>query len=102
MIDQRASVAQGATIGKNVSIGAFSIIEQEVEIGDDTWIGSHVVIRNGTKIGSCNKIYQFSSIGEDPQFAAYKGEKTSLIVGNGNVIREYVTCLLYTSPSPRD
>ena len=62
MIDQRASVAQGASIGKNVSIGAFSIIEQEVEIGDDTWIGSHVVIRNGTTIGACNKIYQFSSI----------------------------------------
>jgi len=91
LIDQRALVAQGASIGKNVSIGAFSIVEQEVEIGDDTWIGSHVVIRSGTKIGSCNKIYQFSSIGEDPQFAAYNGEKTSLIVGNGNVIREYVT-----------
>ena len=42
MIDQRASIAQGASIGKNVSIGAFSIIEQEVEIGDDTWIGSHL------------------------------------------------------------
>ena len=76
MIDQRASVAQGATIGKNVSIGAFSIIEQEVEIGDDPWIGSHVVIRNGTKIGAWNKIYQFSSIGQDPQFAAYTGETT--------------------------
>ena len=81
MIDQRASVAQEASIGQNVTIGAFSIIEKEVEIGDNTWIGSHVVIRSGTKIGAGNKIYQFASIGEDPQFAAYAGEKTSLIVG---------------------
>jgi len=63
----------------------------EVEIGSGTWIGPHVVINGPTKIGKDNKIFQFSSIGEDPQDLKYAGERSTLEIGDNNVIREYVT-----------
>lgn len=89
MIHQAAIVSAGARIGSNVEIGPFSIVEDNVEIGDGTWIGPHVVIRNHTSIGSNNKIFQFSSIGEAPQYQGYQGEPTRLEIGDGNTIREY-------------
>lgn len=67
LIHSTAIVDPAAKIGNNVEIGAFSIIGADVEIGDDCWIGPHVVIKGPTTIGKQNKIYQFSSIGEDPQ-----------------------------------
>lgn len=67
------------------------MIGPDVEIGQDTWIGPHVVIKGPTRIGKRNKIFQFSSIGEDPQDKKYRGEITQLEIGDDNVIREYVT-----------
>ena len=89
MIDPRAKVAPGARIAAGASVGAFSIIEEDVEIGEQTWIGPHVVIRNGARIGCANRIFQFSSIGEEPQHVAYRGQPTHLQIGDGNIIREY-------------
>ena len=66
-IHPSAIVHPNAVIGANVEIGAFACIEDEVEIADGTWVGSHVVIKGPTKIGRNNKIYQFASIGEDCQ-----------------------------------
>ena len=91
MIHQTAIVDPKAIISKNVKIGAYSFIGPEVSIGDNTEIQSHVSIVGHTKIGTNNKIYPFASIGNDPQDMKYKGEKTSLIIGNNNIIREYVT-----------
>ncbi len=91
MIHPTALVDPTARIGKNVSIGAYSIIGADVSIGDDCWIGPHVVISGPSRIGSGNRIYQFSSIGEAPQDLKYNGEPTLLEVGDRNVIREYVT-----------
>lgn len=91
MIDERACVHPDARIGSGVSIGPFSLIEADVSIGAGCTIGSHVVVRSGTRLGEENRIYQFCSIGEDPQFASYDGEPTTLSVGNRNIIREYVT-----------
>ena len=91
MIHPLAIVDPGAQIGKDVEIGAFSIIGAGVEIGNGTWIGPHVVINGPTRIGSENKIYQFSSLGEAPQHLGYKGESTRLEVGDRNIIREYCT-----------
>ena len=91
MIHQTAIVDPKAIISKNVKIGAYSVIGPEVVIGDNTEIQSHVSIVGHTKIGTNNKIYPFASIGNDPQDMKYKGEKTSLIIGNNNIIREYVT-----------
>lgn len=91
MIHPLAIVDPGAKIGKGVQIGAFSIIGADVEIGNGTWIGPHVVINGPTRIGSENRIYQFSSLGEGPQHLGYKGEPTWLEVGDRNIIREYCT-----------
>lgn len=91
MIDDRALVDSGAKIGNDVTIGPFTIIESDVAIGPGTWIGPHVVIRRNTTIGAGNKIYQFSSVGEDPQYAGYQNEETYLEIGDRNVVREYCT-----------
>jgi UDP-N-acetylglucosamine acyltransferase len=91
VIDDRSLVDPGATIGKDVSIGPFTIVESDVVIGSGTSIGPNVVIRSNTTIGVDNKIYQFSSVGEDPQYAGYQNEKTYLEIGDRNVVREYCT-----------
>ena len=89
MIDNTAIIHSSAKIAENVTIGAFSVIGEGVEIGEGTVIAPHVVIKGPTKIGKRNKIYQFASIGEDPQDKKYAGENTELIIGDDNVIREY-------------
>lgn len=91
MIHPLAIVDPGAKLGKDVQIGAFSIIGAGVEIGSGTWIGPHVVINGSTRVGSDNRIYQFSSLGEAPQHLGYKGEPTWLEIGDRNIIREYCT-----------
>lgn len=91
MISELAVIHPSAKIGTNVKIGPFSVIGADVEIGDDTEIGPHVVIQGPTTIGQRNKIFQFSSIGEAPQDKKYAGEKTTLHIGDDNIIREFVT-----------
>jgi len=91
MIHSTAIVDPKAEIHEGVEIGPYTIIEKDVLIGEGTWIGPHVVIREGTTIGKRCRIFQFSSIGEAPQAVAYRGEKTSLILGDDNIIREFVT-----------
>lgn len=92
MIDERAVVDPEAVIGNNVLIGPYSVIGPDVVIGDDSWIGPHVVIKGPTKIGRSNRIYQFSSIGEDPQDKKYSGNGQSMLeIGDGNLIRECCT-----------
>jgi len=80
-----------ARLGEGVAVGAYSIIGADVEIGDNTWIGPHVVIQGPTKIGCDNRIYQFASLGEAPQDKKYAGEPTRLEIGDRNLIREFVT-----------
>lgn len=91
MIHPQTIIDPGARLGKDVQIGAFSIIGAGVEIGAGTWIGPHVVINGPTRIGSENRIYQFSSLGEAPQHTGYKNEPTWLEIGDRNIIREYCT-----------
>ena len=91
MIDLRAVVDPSAQVADSVSIGPYSIIGPEVEIGAGTWIGPHVVIKGPTRIGCDNRIFQFASIGEDPQDKKYRGEPTRLEIGDRNTIREYCT-----------
>lgn len=91
MIHSTAIIEDGARLGSNVSVGAYSIIGAGVEIGDDCEIGPHVVITGRTRIGPGNRIFQFASIGEAPQDKKYAGEPTSLEIGANNTIREYVT-----------
>jgi len=91
MIHKTAIIDSNAKISQNVTIGPYSVIGPNVEIGDGTVIQSHVNITGNTKIGSNNKIYPFVSIGNDPQDLKFKGEKTLLEIGDNNKIREYVT-----------
>lgn len=91
VIDQRAIVDPRARIAGNVQIGPWTTIGPDVEIGEGTWIGSHVVIKGPASIGRNNKIFQFASVGEDPQDKKYQGEKTRLEMGDHNIIREGCT-----------
>lgn len=91
MIHSHAIVDPSAIIADDVSIGPFSVIEAGVEIGSGTVIDSHVVIKGATKIGKDNHIFQFASVGEQPQDLKYDGEPTRLEIGDRNSIREYVT-----------
>jgi len=91
MIDSTAIIDPSAVLGKNVSIGPWTIIGPDVEIGDGCEIASHVVVKGPTVIGRNNKIFQFSTVGEDTPDLKYKGEPTRLVIGDNNVIREGVT-----------
>ena len=91
MIHATAIVDPAASIADDVEIGAYSVIGADVEIGSGTVIGPHVVIMGPTKIGRDNRIFQFASVGEMPQDKKYQGEVSMLELGDGNVIREYVT-----------
>lgn len=91
MIDPRAIIAEGARIADDVSIGPFCVIGDQVEISAGCQIHSHVVITGQTRIGENNRIFQFASIGDEPQDKKYAGEDSALEIGNGNTIREYVT-----------
>ena len=96
MIHPTAIIHSGARLGAGVSVGAYSIIDEHVEIGDNTRIGPHVVITGNTKIGCDNRIFQFCSLGEIPQDKKYAGEPTRLEFGDRNTIREYCTFNLGT------
>ncbi len=91
MIDPKAIVDPQAELDEGVSVGPFSVIGKGVRIGAGSSIGSHVVIKGVTEIGRDNRIFQFASVGEDPQDMKYAGEETRLEIGDRNVIREFVT-----------
>ncbi|MEM7563003.1 MAG: acyl-ACP--UDP-N-acetylglucosamine O-acyltransferase [Pseudomonadota bacterium] len=91
MIHETAIVDAGATIAEDVEIGPYSVIGADVSIGPGNRIGPHVVIQGPCIIGSNNRIFQFSSVGEAPQDKKYDGEATTLEIGDNNVIREFVT-----------
>ena len=91
MIHKTAIIDKNAQISENVEIGPYSIIGPNVKILDNVKIQSHVNITGFTTIGKDNKIYPFASIGNDPQDMKYNEEKTKLVIGDKNTIREYTT-----------
>ena len=90
-IHETALVDPAAQVADDVEIGAFSIIGPKVSIGPGSWIGPHVVVTGRTTIGRNTRIFQFASIGEEPQDKKYAGEDTELIIGDNNTIRELCT-----------
>ena len=90
-IHPTAIVQPGARIASGVAVGAYSVIGAQVEVGEGSWIGPHVVLEGRTRIGRNNRIYQFASIGAPPQDKKYGGEDTAVEIGDGNTLREYVT-----------
>jgi len=91
LIHSHALVDSSAQVADDVTIGPFSVIGADVEIGAGTVIESHVVINGPTKIGKDNHIFQFASVGERPQDLKYNNEVTQLVIGDRNKIREYAT-----------
>jgi len=91
MIHKTAIIDPKAKISSSVEIGPYVIIGPNVEIGNNSIIQSHSNIVGYTSIGKNNNIYPFASIGNAPQDMKYNGEKTKLIIGDNNTIREYVT-----------
>lgn len=91
MIHKTAIIDETAKIADDVSIGAYSIIGADVEIGSGCNIGPHVVINGPSRLGKNNRVYQFASLGEDPQDLKFSGETSFLQIGDGNTIREFVT-----------
>ena len=90
-IHPSAVVSSGAELAAGVKIGPFSAVGGDVIIGCDTVIGSHVIIEGHTRMGEKNRIFPFSCIGTPPQDTGYSNEDTRLIMGDNNVVREYVT-----------
>ena len=91
MIHPTALVDGGAQVHEEADIGPYTIIGPNVKIGRGTCIESHVVIKGPTSIGEDNHIFQFASIGDDPQDKKYDGKTTTLELGDRNTIREYCT-----------
>lgn len=89
MIDEHAIIHPSAKLAKGVTVGPGTIIGSDVEIGEGTWVGPHVVIQGPTVIGKNNKIFQFASVGDEPQDITYQGEPTRLEIGDNNIIREF-------------
>lgn len=100
-IDPTALVHTTAELDSGVEVGPYSIISEGVRIGKGTKIGPHAVIDKWTTIGQGCDIYQFVSIGAPPQDIGYKGEKTETVIGDNNVIREFVTIHRATTKQER-
>lgn len=90
-IHPTAIVADGAELGADVEIGPYSVIDDHVKIGDGTQIGANVRILENTTIGKKCEIHYGAVVGGVPQDKKFHGEKTETIIGDENVIREYVT-----------
>jgi UDP-N-acetylglucosamine acyltransferase len=90
-VDAHALVAPKAQLGEGVVIGPFTTIEDDVTIGEGTWIGPRVHIGNGTRLGKNCKVFPGAVVGGPPQDLKYKGEPTTLEIGDNVVIRECVT-----------
>lgn len=91
MIHPTAIIDPSAKLADNVTIGPWTVIGADVEIGEGTEISSHVVVKGPTKIGKNNRIFQFCTIGEDCQDKKFKGEPTRLEIGDDNIFREACT-----------
>lgn len=90
-IHPTAIVDPAAEIGSGVKIGPYSVVGEGVRLGDGVELVSHVVVAGSTTIGAETRIFPFSSIGHQPQDLKYKGEPSTLEIGERNVIREHVT-----------
>jgi len=90
-IHATAVIAPGARLGVDVTVGPYAVVGPQVEIGDRTTIGPHAVLDGHTTIGVANRIFQFASVGAEPQDLKYRGEPSRLVIGDRNLIREFAT-----------
>ena len=91
LISPKAEVHPEAVIGKDVVVEAFAKIDKDVVIGEGTWIGSNAVIYPGARIGAHCKVFPGAVIAGVPQDLKFKGEYSTVEIGDNTTIREYVT-----------
>jgi len=90
-IHPTAIIDPSARLAPDVGVGPYSVIGAEVEIGEGSSVGAHALIEGPTKIGRNNRIGAYAAVGGDPQDKKYHGERSTLVIGDGNTIREFVT-----------
>ncbi len=91
LIDGTARVDPDAVLGPGVRVGPYCIIGPQVRLGPGCVLESHVVVQGATSLGAGTRVFPFASLGQAPQDLKFKGEATSLLVGERNTVREYVT-----------
>ena len=91
LIHSTAVVDSAAQLDTTVSVGPYTVIGPKVRIGAGTKVGPHCVIEGETTIGRDNHIFQFASLGAQPQDKKYSGEPTRLVMGDRNTVREFCT-----------
>jgi len=90
-IHSTAVVEKGAQLADSVVIGPYCVVGPDVTLEEGVELVSHVVVAGHTRIGARTRVFPFASLGHPPQDLKFKGEKTTLEIGSGNVIREHVT-----------
>jgi len=91
VIDPRALVSRGAELDHGVRVGPFAVVGPSVRVGAGSIIGPHAVVEGRTTLGRDTRVFQFASVGSDPQDLKYRGEETGLVAGEGNIFRECCT-----------
>ncbi|OLC87524.1 MAG: acyl-[acyl-carrier-protein]--UDP-N-acetylglucosamine O-acyltransferase [Acidobacteria bacterium 13_1_40CM_4_61_5] len=90
-IHAHAVIAASARLGAGVRVGAFAVVGEDVELGDGCILHPHAVVHGPARFGRDNVFFPFSVVGGDPQDFTFRGERAELVVGEGNIFREYVT-----------
>ena len=88
-IDPRALVSSSAKLGQGVTVGAYAVVGDEVELGDGCRLDHHAVVQGPARLGKKNHVYAFAVIGGDPQDLTYQGERVTLEIGDENEFREF-------------
>jgi UDP-N-acetylglucosamine acyltransferase len=86
-----AVVSPNAALGPGVRIGPYAVIEDETIIGAYCEIGAHAVIKRFTSLGNRNRVFEHAVLGGEPQDVKFKGERSRLVIGDDNLIREFST-----------
>src|SRR6478672_6722525 len=90
-IHPTATISPQAKLGEGIRIGPYAVIEDATEIGDECEIATHAVIKRFTRLGARNRVFEHAVIGGEPQDVKFKGEKSFLVIGDDNLIREFCT-----------
>jgi len=90
-IHPTAVVSPRARLARGVRVGPYAVVEEEVSVGEGCEIGAHAVVKRFTALGRRNRVYEHACLGGEPQDVKFGGEPSALVIGDDNLIREYVT-----------
>jgi len=90
-IHPRAIVSPRAALSRDVRVGPCAVIEEDVSIGEGCEVGAHAVIKRFTTLGRGNRVFEHAVLGGEPQDVKFRGERSELIIGDDNLIREFAT-----------